>query len=687
MTVTATGTWHPGLPPGDGAGPPPPALPLYPAVRDYAALCEALAAGGFRHAAEALLAPATAESAYRAAVLGPGGPAAGGFLILDGLWLPPERGSGMRHADAVLCREAAARWRKAGDQRADAAGAVLDRLGALADADPMAVRRLVLYQLSCLLADAEGGPTAAAAVALGVADGEAPVLAAAVAAGFPAAGAAREAAELITDAWEERRLRAAADLARALPPGPADPGLARLLTTLRTELAAVDREVEEAAALAAAGSHRAAATGCLRALRRAADDPAALEGLLTAAVRAGDLGEQPLITAAVTDGTVRLTWPAPRRPVPVQVVRFFEDEPNGATEVPLAAGGTAALDADPPTGRPVRYAVLPRDGDRVAGTARASARVLVTPEVTGAGARAVPGGLALTWRAHPSATAFRAWRVTADGDTEVPCGATGLTDRPLPPGAHVYRVSCGYPGRAEGEWAWSDGERITGTAEDWPDQVPEVAVHPAGPDGRVTLSWPAPERGEARLVVWRGRPPAPGDDLSAALGRLSAVSGDGPGGRTATVLPPPHGALRLTAVSVLGERAVAGPSVLLERPGEIEGLTARRLAPGRAEVAFRWPEPAVLVLVAWEGAGGRRERRVSRSQHRAGPVEIPVGRGEQVISAAPVARPDATLAFGTAVATRLPALPLPRLALHHARRAVELARRAASRARRPIARP
>ncbi|ONK14436.1 hypothetical protein STBA_52210 [Streptomyces sp. MP131-18] len=669
-TATA-GAWRPGRR-ADADGPPPPWLPLFPAVPRYGELCRHLADGGFRHAADTLLPPG-GGSAYRPKGLAGDDTAGPGLRVLDGLWLPPERGHDLRRADAAECRRAAERWEASGDPRAGAARHVLDRLAEAADDDPMALRRLVLYQLACLLTD--GGPTEDAAVALGVDPAEAAVLAAAVAAGFPAAGRMRKAAEDLDDAWRAHRLHRARQLAQELPPDAADPGLARLRADIEARLADVARELTDAGRHGEAGLHRAAATACLRAVRLAVDDEGARAALLAAAVAGGDSGATSRVAAAVESGTARLTWPAPGRSVRFQVLRWAETEgPGTAVEVAASAAGGAgheAWDADPPTGRTLRYAVVPWQDGRIAGTARATAPLRVTPDVTGARAEVVPDGLRLRWRAHPAAAEVCVVRTAGpgtDAGTPVPCGPDGLTDRPLPPGPHSYLLRCAYPGE-DGETVWSAGERVTGVAEEWPAPVPGDIALAAAADGRVTLGWQAPERGESRLVQWRERMPEPGDDVSAALPGLSALQGEGRE-RTVTVLPPPRAALRLTAVSVLGPRAVAGPSVLLETLGAVRDLSARRRGPGSAEIAFTWPEPAVLVLVTWEGGGRREERRVPRSLHRAGPVQLPVGRAAYTITAVPLARPDATHATSEPAVTRLPALPFPRLALYYARETV-----------------
>ncbi|ARQ70859.1 hypothetical protein [Streptomyces marincola] len=687
MTATVdaatAGPWRPGRRAGARSAPLP-WLPLFPAVPEYGTLCRHLADGGFRHVVEALLPPRAAEAAYRPAASAEPDGAEPGFRVLDGLWLPPERGHDLRRADAAECLRAAARWEASGDARAGAARHVLDRLARAADEDPMALRRLTLYQLSCLLTD-EGPPTGAAALALGVDRAEAELLADAVAAGFPPPGPAREAAEELADAHRAHHLRRARRLIGAIPAASADPGLARLRSGIDTAFRDVARELADAARHTAAGRHRAAATACLRAARTVADDEAARAALLAAAVASGDSGTTAPVAAVVeAQGGVRLSWSAPGRAARFLVLRWAEgDGPETAVEVPVPAPAEGAIpapragthvvrDPEPPTGRVLRYAVVPWDGRRVAGIARATAALRVTPEVTGARAVAVPDGLRLRWQPHPAATAVRAVRLDAPGgDTgpSVDCGPDGLTDRPLPAGSHTYLVTSAYPGE-DGEPVWSPGQRVTGTAEDWPAPVPgDVALTTAG-DGRVSLGCRLPARGEARLAVWRGRAPEPGEDISRALPGLSFLHGEG-NGRAATVLPPRRAALRVTAVSVLGERAVAGPSALIETLGEVADLTASRRGPDLAEVAFAWPEPAVLVLLRWESGGRREERRVPRSLHGAGPLLIPVDRAEWTVTAVPVARPDATFATSAPTGARLPALPLPRLALHYARRAVD----------------
>ncbi|WP_255954739.1 hypothetical protein [Streptomyces odontomachi] len=128
-----------------------------------------------------------------------------------------------------------------------------------------------------------------------------------------------------------------------------------------------------------------------------------------------------------------------------------------------------------------------------------------------------------------------------------------------------------------------------------------------------------------------------------------------------TLVPPLRGRTRVTAVSVLGDRAVAGSSVVVEHPGAVEELTAVRVGADRAEIRFRWPEPAVLVLLAWDQAdAGHREQRLARSRHlAAGVATIPVTREACQVTVAPLPRPDAVVVAAAPARTTLPALPAP----------------------------
>ncbi|MGP3971288.1 hypothetical protein [Streptomyces sp. 6N223] len=689
-----TERWRPGQRSAEGGAPPPLfPLPLFPGLPGYRDFDEELRHLGFRHAMDVLQPDASGT--------------ADGFRVLDGLWFPG-RGMLWHRADAGHCRAAGEAWRGSGAPRAGGAARLAARLGEVAADDPAALRRLVLYQLCCRLKDSPAVDEAAA-VALGVDAAEARPLAEAVAAHFPGPGPAREAAEEIADAWRAGRLRRSLELAERLPAFPdeaphADPFLAALREEMRDAAEATGRLLDEARRLRERGEHRAAAKACLAACRQAVDEPRARAALLATAVSAADAetrprtpgaahadeappgARRPGVTAVLESGTVRLSWRAAAASgVRYQVLRFPDGAPGEAVEVAMVTQN-AAEDPAPPVATPLRYAVIPWRGDRMAGVAKAGPGpdpLLPAPE--GFRSHAVPDGVRLSWRAHPAAVRSQAMRLAGAGraEAEVPSRREELTDRPLPAGAHHYRVRCGYPG-PDGRTLWSGWRLAVARAEEWPAPIEGKLVLRRLPDGRVELSWPRPARGETRLVPWPGGPPPhPGEDVCALVAsapRGPASDGvDGEAPPRVTLAPPPRAVTRLMAVSVLGERAVAGPAVVLETPGTAEGLHVRRLDARRAEVRFRWPEPAVLARLTWRGGDRAGERRLARSQYPGGGglVEIPVSRAEHLVTITPVARPDADLAECGTAQVRLPAMPLPAAVLA---RAWTLARPVARRA-------
>lgn len=680
--------WRPGRPATGAADRLPlPVLPLTPAVTDYPALQRAVRDLRLRHVAEVLRPPQPTGGAVAPPV------GQGGFRVLDGLWLPGRGHALWVPVDTAFLDQAARLWRDSGDERAPAAGALLRTLRRVHRDDPMGLRRLVLYQLCCLLADAEGGPTADAAEALGVHPDEAAPLAAAVAARFfdRSQRSARRAAEEVVAAWRGGRLRRAARLASSLPARPADHVLAEVLTAVHDGVEEVARLLRQAERLTERGQVPEAGEALLTAAWRASDDPEVRTALLAHAAHAADTPDTAdapggvRLDARVTGDTVRLRWPAPTGQPPPRyaVVRFPDGAPEQAVDLPVPEDGTRLLDTEPPTGRPLRYALVPLRDGRPAGPPTATAPLLVVPEVSDVTAGPVPGGVRLRWRAHPGATAVRAVRWTADeagGAPEpVACALDGLVDRPLPPGEVRYVLSCGYPAE-DGRLRWSPGLPVRARAVEWPAVVGELTLRGVDDNGRLVVDWSAPARGEARVVPWRGAPVAVGEDVSALLPYLppglpataTGLTADGTGGdATAVTDLAPGTALRLTAVSVLGERAVAGASVVVEAPGVVTGLTARRLDrdPTTAAVTFDWPEPVVLVRLTWPGPDGRpRHRHLSRSRHRGTPAYLPVPREGCHVTVTPVTRPDADLTVaGVGVATLPPLPPLPSRWAHAAR--------------------
>ncbi|MGA4845994.1 hypothetical protein ACOBQB_06930 [Streptomyces sp. G5(2025)] len=671
-------------PRASGARPPLPALPRTPGMRGYVALREALREEGFRHAADVLRAPAAAPAADALFGTLPRADTDDGFRVLDGLWFPG-RGGSWRRVDQPYVHEAMARWQSSPDPRAPRAAALLAVLATVLMEDAMGLRRIVLWEVCCLLTEGGsrggGAPGAAEAVALGVHRGEAAQLAAAVAAGFPGPGPARHAAETLADVWPGERLREAERVVARLPSasvyldGPDDHRLAALVGSVRARAAEVGRLTAEAAESEATGALRASARAWLGALRLARDDADAQAGLLRVAALLADDPFAPaeaVVSATADDREVRLSWRPPQRPadgVTYRVLRFPDGAPHLAVETAAGGTGPCGVDADAPVGRPLRYAVFPlRSQGRVAGVPRVTRPVLLTPVVTELRAAVVPGGVRLRWRPDPVAAEVRVTRSGAADDAtgwggrslvRVDCAHDRLLDTPLAPGTYTYEVRCGYRDPA-GDLVWSRGVTLDVRAERWPSPVEELTVrrHPDG--GRVTIAWRPPAVGDGMLLPWTAGPVAPGTDVSDLVGAVDRIPATSVGAEScAELVPPPERRVRVTAVSVLGERAVSGPSVVIEHPAAIADLTVRRLGADRAEVRFAWPEPAVLVRVAWSDGTRGGERRVPRSALLVGRVEIPVSAEECAVTAVPLPRPDA-VAIDTAPARAvLPAAPPP----------------------------
>ncbi|QEV20938.1 hypothetical protein [Streptomyces alboniger] len=437
-------------PKASGARPPLPVLPRCPGMRGYVALREAMREAGFRHAAEVLRAPAAAPATDALFGTLPRAEQDDGFRVLDGLWFPG-RGGIWQRVDRPYVQRAGARWQASGEPRARQAAALVDILETVLTDDAMGLRRIVLWEVCCLLTDAGDSPGAADAVALGVHRSEAGQLAAAVAAGFPGPGPARHAAETLNDVWPGPRLREAervvARLPRgsASPDGPQDHRLSALVGSLRARAADVDRLTAEAARSEAEGALRAAATARLGALRLARDDPHAHTELLRVATLLADDPFAPAdaeVGAVTDDRAVRLSWCAPPRRahgVTYRVLRFPDGAPQLAVETAAGETGLGSVDTEAPVGRPLRYAVVPLRRDRLAGVPRVTGPVLLTPVVTELRANVVPGGVRLRWRPDPAAAEVRVTRSGFGDATEgwggrrwcgSPAPTTGCSTRP-----------------------------------------------------------------------------------------------------------------------------------------------------------------------------------------------------------------------------------------------------------------
>ncbi|MFI8944445.1 hypothetical protein [Streptomyces syringium] len=624
-------------------------MPLSPLVPGWAELRTAERAAGFRHAADALLPPGSTS----------GTPGAY-FQVLDGLRVPG-RGGRRRHVDRALLAEVRDAALRAGAP--EPVRALFARYDAALAEHPMGLRRVVLYQLLHLLRDTPGGPSAAAATALGVDPAEAAALAHAARRAARTTPAACTAAETLIDVWRAGHTRRAHALTRQLPaaaPAPAgDQRLAHLVTRVASRARRTDALLQEAHALERRVATDAAAEHYLRALRTAEDDTDALHGLLRTC-------RPTVLRAEVRQDGVRLRWPTdPQQPPDRRTWRLLRgaaggDEWTEVTTVPAPTGGGDIVDEAAPLGERVRYAALPLDGGRIAGRALVSAEVLVAPEVSDVtltdGRARVDG----QWRTPPGTHRVTVLRTGPDpAATDVPAGPHGFTDEGLPPGEHRYRIHCVYR-TAAGREVRSPGVAAHRTVHPWPDPVTGLTVRQGDTPGVLNVDWTGGARGQVRLLDWPGPPPAPGEDLRTPAAELPPEPAWPPCGApragSAAYRPPAGATTRLTAVTVLGDRAVAGPSVRVDVPEGVPELTARRVEPTRARLTFDWPRATDRVLVRWWQSGQAHERRLTRSAYLREGLHLAVTRAAARFRVEPLAVADADVVVPPAAAeTALPA--------------------------------
>ncbi|MBT2409430.1 hypothetical protein J7I94_02440 [Streptomyces sp. ISL-12] len=591
-------------------------LPLSPLVPGYAGLAAAQHAAGARHAAEILL------------------PSGGGLRVLDGLAVPSGP-RGHRRVDGALLDRVA---------RGAGPAAELARLLAVAHRrDPLALRRIVLYQLIGLVQDRAPDQWQQAIAESGIHAGEAAGLLAAARVRPVLDQEQRAAAESLADAWEERRLYRARMLLERLPQGD-DPALRALRTELAGRLAALESALEAARRAVRRGDTEAATEQYLRALGQAADDRRALHGLIRVH-RPGPGRPAPLRTELAL-GHVALTWPVEddAGAGSWRLLCLLKDE-RGATghrEVPALAG--TARDTDVVPGTTVRYAALPLRDGQVAGPPLVSHRLAVTPEVGDPAVTDGPGRVTCAWTCPPGATSVTVEHTGPQSTAErLDARPDGLTATGLAVGAHAFHVSCHY--RApDGTSVASPGRLLTRTVHPWPEPVGTLTAEPEG--DALRFGWTGASGADVRLIEWPGDAPAPGtelrtDELPPRLDEPgpepSGTARPDPGGpapeSSRTVRPRRGGHLRVAAVAVLGDRALAGPVVDVEALRPVTALAARRLPDGEAAVTLDWPEGTGQVTVAWEplpgpetaDAGAGDERTVTAHAYRRGGLRLPVG--------------------------------------------------------------
>ncbi|MFI8502043.1 hypothetical protein ACIGFK_26610 [Streptomyces sp. NPDC085524] len=611
-------------------------LPLSPLVGGYGELVSAQQTLGFSHLGELLT------------------PGSGRLRVLDGVFRV-ERPGRRAHVNAGVLRGLRS-------ERPEAAW-LLDRLAGIQEEDPAALRRILLYQFARLLHDHPAGHLPATAAGLGVDPAETAALVHAVAALPRLDAGQRAAAEGLEDDWRSSRVRAAQRKAALLPAGGGDRALGARLAGLADRAAAADAALGEARRHEEQGDPDRASVQYEEAARLAGDCPHAVRGLVrTYRPEPGDPG--PLESVPVPGG-VEVRWPAVLfRGRTWRVVRLTQGEPAGLplAEVAGRPRDGVLLDRDTGIGVRVRHVALPvGDDGAVDGPPLIGAPVAVAPAVTGLRVADGNGRLEASWTAPAGAAGAQA-TLTGPGSRRV-ADAAGQDVRfdGLEPGPYELAVRARYPAPGpSGRAVLSAPVTAPATVHRWPAPVDALTATPDASHG-LLFHVKGAEGAEVRLVEWQTAPPAAGAELRTAdlppaldwitpagAGRRDDGGGspgtpaDAPGtaargtggpagpprGTPVTAIAagrPPAGALlTVTAVAVLGERAVAGPGVLVEAPLPVTGLAVRRTAPGQVQLTFDWPGGAGTVTAAVAQDGRVTEHAVARSVFLREGLRLPV---------------------------------------------------------------
>ncbi|MEU7390675.1 hypothetical protein [Streptomyces tanashiensis] len=531
--------------------------------------------------------------------------------FVDGLFLCV--GQQRRHVGAERLRDlAAARPSQA---------PLLRLLADVQSRDAALLRRILLHQLILLLGE-PGGLQQLSGLALVPAESTVLEQAART---LPVLDARqRKAAESLGGLWRHRRLRAVARALDVLGPVAVrtDPALASLASRLGRRLDRCDRSL---AAGRATRDPQGARIHYVDALGVAADDDTATRALILLG-RPRPQEDSPL-TARLDGDRVLLSWPV-RDGRNWRAVRLTRgsDRPAG---IPVPGTRGSAVDHGPQRGTLVRYAVFPLADGVVDAPPLVSQPLLVAPDVEDLTVADGPACLAVRWTRPP-----RTPRVTVTVHAGAPAGAGDVLARhdadtdthtftQLRPGSYLVRVVC-HHSSPEGRVVESAGVQAAGTVHLWPEPLTALTAEP-DPAGGVRFAGRGADGADVRLVAWADPIAAPPQGACLRTDALPARLPWAAYGTDRPVEPPSGFSGLITAVSVLGERAVAGPSVRVDIPAPVTGLRGLRESDGHVRLVFDWPDGAGAVEVEWEQSGVRERTRTSRSRFLREGLRLPIG--------------------------------------------------------------
>ncbi|GAA1986692.1 hypothetical protein [Catenulispora subtropica] len=662
--------------------------PRFPGLRGYPVLKAGLATLGLRHLAD-LVAPETPPFGAETDATG-----RACFLVVDGIWIG-RPGLWRRLDHAAIAQVRADAERRFG-AHAPTATELLGLLDAALDDYGDILRQALLYQLVDIAGRAAGRPGAVTEqqlTDLGVHSTEAAAVLVHVHASVRLDARAADAAERLADHVADRRLSQAARLLARLPADHGDWRLAQLAQDIEQRIGTANGFLAEARALEDDGDPEECATRYLQAARLVSDERHAHHGLLRSAIRLADsrvAAAHDLQISATDEGLVLELRRSREADVSWSVLRLYDDATDGEPAFEDTDFAGSVTDTAVEFGRSVRYIAIPLRDGVIDAVPVATDRIRHTPEVQLPAVRDTPYGVQLSWRAPDRADQVRVLRCGDEAAVEVECQDDGALDAGVEEGDYEYRVQCGYVTTTG--TVWSDGVTVTVRVGRWPAPVRQMQVEVAKatemaeattvpPDAAdrglpLRIAWSAPEVGTADIAIWPYGATSLGSDISAFVRHrpvgvpgLTTLAAASESPEVRFTARPGH-TTRFLAVSTLGDRAVAGPSALVQvvpaprdlrvsRPANTANTANTAGTANTATVEFSWPDPAVLVAVSWQVGGTTRRALLSRSRYPATGFRIAVDRSACQITVEPLGRPDADLVVTSAATVLLPALPPP----------------------------
>lgn len=317
------------------------------------------------------------------------------------------------------------------------------------------------------------------------------------------------------------------------------------------------------------------------------------------------------LSAEFEAGRVRLRWAAPP-PDGLGPVAFVVVRKPGSPIVHLADGTRVAEvtapeydDTDVIPGESVSYAVLSKRGAAESIAATAVGPILLLGAVADVQVEAGDREVALSWKLPERACAVRVVRKLGSAPTGPQDGdrletlRDRVVDRELVnERVYHYGLFAIYK-MADGHLVPARGVFVSAQPHP-PVQILDPPALSQGPNGRLRLDWPEPDRGMVR--IFRSSSPlprAPGDRLSPSESRAldgQWIETSGPD-RAYDPDPPVAGLCYYTPMLATGGTLTVGQSVAYSCVPDPSDLRASRVGSGRVQLRWRWSAQGVQSLI------------------------------------------------------------------------------------------